>query len=236
MAVSVTALPSKFASVNPKYMTPGVLHVHDVAVGLAFFLGVSAISDDESWPTRSLDLRWRLPSTQTRHRLRPLRVVFPQQSFESVKDYEAMSSSCRWSVVGPCRCLRRSGERHVRPDYGYTVLFGIGGVLSSVSAPTLPPGGMFFMLTWNCPRPRVLRGAETSSTTPRFLCPTCRPHRFKHRNKRPRINPGALCVSVSSSGVQVSPSAFGVGGTSSDAVALEESDRLQPRRRPCPRP
>ena len=156
------ALPSKFASVNPKYMTPGFSTFMTCAVGLAFFLGVSAISDDilaDSILSISLAIAFYYSLTAF-----ACVWYFRKQSFESVKDFMVMFFMPLVGGLALAAAFVVSAKNMFDPDYGYTVLFGIGGVfVIGIGCLLL---GVVLMLTWNAIAPAFFRGETLKHDTP----------------------------------------------------------------------
>jgi amino acid transporter len=157
------ALPKRFASVHPKYHTPGFSTFMTAAVGLTFFIVVNAISEDILADTiYSIGL-----AIAFYYSLTAIACVwyFRRQAFAGVREFGTMflmpligGISLAVSFILFARLL------WVDPEQSYTIIFGVGGVFVLGIGSLLL--GVVLMIIWNVLAPAFFKGETLRADTP----------------------------------------------------------------------
>ncbi|MCU1607165.1 MAG: putative amino acid permease [Modestobacter sp.] len=146
------ALPSSFARIHPRYLTPSVSTIWMGIVSIAFYVGLTIVSDnvlqDSIVATGMLiafyygltgfACAWQFRRGRRTVRDRLMRVVLP------------LLGGLFMLLVFVLACVE-----YAHPDYGETVFFGVGGVfVVGVGALLL---GVALMAAWNAVAPAFFR-------------------------------------------------------------------------------
>ena len=155
------AIPSSFARIHPKYMTPTVSTVVMGAVSIIFYVGLTLISENvlgDSIAAVGLMIAFYYGLTGFaavwfyRHDL-----------FKSGRDF-AMKGL--FPFLGGLLLLGAfviASYQYAQPDYGSTTLWGIGGVFIIGIGALL--SGVVLMIIWNMIAPAFFRGETLSKRT-----------------------------------------------------------------------
>jgi amino acid transporter len=158
------AIPQMFARIHPKYLSPSVSTVWMGALSIAFYVGLTLVSDNvlqDSILAVGIMIAFYYGMTgfacawEFRHDLHTgrdvvMRLVFP--------------------LLGGLLLLGVFIEaciQYADPAYGYTVLFGVGGVFV-IGIGTLVLG-VVLMVIWNAVAPAFFRGETLREGTPELL-------------------------------------------------------------------
>jgi amino acid transporter len=152
------ALPSSFARIHPRYLTPSVSTVWMGAVSIAFYVGLTVVSENvlqDSIVATGMLIAFYYGLTgfacawQFRRRLRTARDVL-------VRVVLPLAGGVLMLLVFVLACLE-----YADPEYGETVFFGVGGVfVVGVGSLLL---GVLLMVTWNAVAPAFFRGETMRS-------------------------------------------------------------------------
>jgi len=156
------AAPAKFGDVNPKYHTPGFSTFMTSAVGLTFFIVVSAVSENALEDTiEAIGL-----AIAFYYSLTAFACVwyFRKQAFKHVKNFFPMFFMPLVGGLALAFAFLYSAREMINPDYGLTVLFGIGGVFVIGIGSLLL--GVVLMIVWNIIAPPFFRGETLTTDTP----------------------------------------------------------------------
>jgi amino acid transporter len=147
------ALPSSFARIHPRYLTPSVSTVWMGAVSIAFYVGLTLVSENvlqDSITATGMLIAFYYGLTgfacawQFRRRLRSARDVL-------VRFLLPLAGGVLMLAVFVLACVE-----YADPEYGETVFFGVGGVfVVGVGALLL---GVLLMVAWNAVAPAFFRG------------------------------------------------------------------------------
>lgn len=155
------AIPSAFARIHPKYMTPTVSTIMMGAVSIIFYVGLTLISENvlgDSIAAVGLMIAFYYGLTGFaavwfyRHDL-----------FKSGRDF-AMKGL--FPFLGGLLLLGAfviASYQYAQPDYGSTTLWGIGGVFIIGIGALL--SGVVLMIIWNMIAPAFFRGETLSKRT-----------------------------------------------------------------------
>jgi amino acid transporter len=147
------ALPPSFARIHPRHLTPSVSTIWMGAVSIAFYVGLTIVSDDvlqDSIVATGMLIAFYYGLTafacawQFRHDLRTLRDLLRR---------------CVLPLLGGVVMLTvfvLACVEYADPEYGSTVVFGVGGVfVVGIGALLL---GVLLMVAWNAVAPAFFRG------------------------------------------------------------------------------
>lgn len=156
------ALPSRFAQVSPKYMTPGFSTFVSCAIGLTFYVLVGIVSDnilEDTISSIALAIAFYYALTGF-----SCAWYFRKDAFLSVRSFFMMFL---FPLVGGLILTLTfifSAIQMWSPDYGTTSLFGVGGVfvigIGSLAV------GVVLMLIWQMRAPAFFRGETLKHDTP----------------------------------------------------------------------
>jgi len=148
------ALPSSFATIHPRYLTPTVSTIWMGAVSIAFYVGMTLVSENvlaDSIAAVGLMIAFYYGITGFaavwfyRHHL-----------FDSLRDFLMKGL---WPFLGGTMLLTAfviASYQYAQPDYGYTTLWGVGGVFVLGIGSLLL--GVVLMYIWNAMAPAFFRG------------------------------------------------------------------------------
>lgn len=164
------ALPSAFARIHPRYLTPSVSTIWMGAVSIAFYVGLTVVSDNvlqDSITATGMLIAFYYGLTgfacawQFRRRLRSVRDVL-------VRFLLPLTGGVLMLLVFVLACVE-----YADPEYGETVLFGVGGVfVVGIGALLL---GVLLMVAWNAVAPAFSRGETMPRGSGDLLSGTGRP-------------------------------------------------------------
>jgi amino acid transporter len=155
------ALPESFARVHPRYLTPSVSTVWMGAVSIAFYVGLTLISENVLqdsilavglliafyYGLTGFACAWEFRRDLRTPRDVAMRLVIP------------LLGGLLLLGVFVLACIE-----YADPQYGYTVLFGVGGAFV-IGVGTLLFGGVL-MAIWNAVAPAYFRGETLGDLTP----------------------------------------------------------------------
>jgi len=148
------ALPSSFANIHPRYLTPTVSTIWMGAVSILFYVGMTLVSENvlaDSIAAVGLMIAFYYGLTGFaavwfyRHHI-----------FDSVRDFFMKGL---WPLLGGVMLLTAfviASYQYAQPDYGYTTLWGVGGVFVLGIGSLLL--GVVLMYIWNAVAPAFFRG------------------------------------------------------------------------------
>jgi amino acid transporter len=152
------ALPPSFARIHPRYLTPSVSTVWMGAVSIAFYVGLTVVSENvlqDSIVATGMLIAFYYGLTgfacawQFRRRLRSARDVL-------VRVVLPLAGGVLMLLVFVLACIE-----YADPEYGETVFFGVGGVfVVGVGSLLL---GVLLMVAWNAVAPAFFRGETIRS-------------------------------------------------------------------------
>jgi amino acid transporter len=152
------ALPSPFARIHPRYLTPSVSTVWMGAVSIAFYVGLTVVSENvlqDSIVATGMLIAFYYGLTgfacawQFRRRLRSARDVL-------VRVVLPLAGGVLMLLVFVLACIE-----YADPEYGETVFFGVGGVFAVGVGSLLL--GVLLMVAWNAVAPAFFRGETMRS-------------------------------------------------------------------------
>ena len=156
------ALPSRFADVNPKYHSPGFSTVVMAVVATVFYIGFKFISEDILADTiLSIGLAIAFYYAITGF---SCAWYFRRDMFLGVRDFFVLFLLPLLGGLIMAAVFVRSAFDMYDPDYGYTVLMGIGGVFVMGMGALL--AGVVVMIIWNIVAPPFFRGETLHRDTP----------------------------------------------------------------------
>lgn len=148
------ALPSSFAKIHPKYLTPTVSTIWMGIVSIVFYVGMTIVSENilsDTIAAVGLMIAFYYGLTGFaavwfyRHHI-----------FDSARDFFMKGL---WPFLGGVMLLTAfviASYQYAQPDYGTTSLFGIGGVFMIGIGSLLL--GVVLMVIWNAVAPAFFRG------------------------------------------------------------------------------
>jgi len=155
------ALPSSFAKIHPRYLTPTVSTIWMGAVSIVFYVGMTLVSENvlaDSIAAVGLMIAFYYGLTGFaavwfyRHHL-----------FDSLRDFLMKGL---WPFLGGVMLLTAfviASYQYAQPDYGYTTLWGVGGVFVLGIGSLLL--GVILMYVWNAMAPAFFRGETLPKRT-----------------------------------------------------------------------
>jgi len=156
------ALPSRFARVHPKYLTPSFSTLMMAVVSISFYLGFKALSDNLLQDTiLSISL-----SIAFYYAITALSAVwmFRRESFHSVRFFFTRFLLPLLGGLSLGGVFVYSAIEMWQPDYGSTTLFGVGGVFVMGVGALLV--GVVLMFVWQVIAPAFFRGETLTKETP----------------------------------------------------------------------
>lgn len=156
------ALPSKFADVHPRFKSPSFSTVIMAVVAVVFYVGFKYVSEDMLADTiLSIGLAIAFYYSITGL---SCAWYFRKDMFLSVKDFFTLFLLPLLGGLIMAGVFVKSAIDMYDPDYGYTVLFDIGGVFVMGMGALL--AGVVFMIIWNIIAPPFFRGETLHRDTP----------------------------------------------------------------------
>jgi amino acid transporter len=158
------ALPTSFARIHPRYLTPSVSTIWMGAVSIVFYVGLTLVSDNvlqDSIAATGMLIAFYYGLTgfacawQFRRRLRSARDVL-------VRLVLPLAGGALMLVVFVLACIE-----YADPGYGETVFFGVGGVFVVGLGSLLL--GLLLMAAWNAVAPAFFRGETMRRDTQELL-------------------------------------------------------------------
>ena len=148
------ALPSSFAKIHPRFLTPTVSTIWMGAVSIAFYVGMTLVSENVLGDTiAAVGLMIAFYYGLTGFAA----VWFYRHSlFNSLRDFLMKGL---WPFLGGVMLLTAfviASYQYAQPDYGSTTLWGIGGVFVLGIGSLLL--GVVLMMIWNAMAPAFFRG------------------------------------------------------------------------------
>ncbi|MEI8083673.1 MAG: APC family permease, partial [Actinomycetes bacterium] len=156
------ALPARFATVSPKYMTPAFSTFLTCGIGLAFYIGMSIISENVLQDTiLSISLAIAFYYALTGY---SCVWYFRGESFLSLRSFLVKFLFPLLGAVMLTVAFVVSAAQMWSPSYGDTSYFGIGGVfiigIGSLAV------GVVLMFLWQLRAPAFFRGETLQTDTP----------------------------------------------------------------------
>ncbi len=156
------ALPAKFAEVHPRFKSPSFSTVIMAVVAIVFYVGFKYISEDMLADTiLSIGLAIAFYYAVTGF---SCAWYFRKDMFLGVRDFLVLFLLPLLGAVIMTAVFVKSAIDMYDPDYGYTVLFDIGGVFVMGIGSLL--AGVVFMIIWNVIAPPFFRGETLHHDTP----------------------------------------------------------------------
>lgn len=155
------ALPSQFGAVN-RYLAPSFSTLMMGVVGSAFYVGFKLISDNILQDTiLSIGL-----AIAFYYGITAFAAVwyFRKEAFRGIRDFFMLFLFPLIGGLVLTAVFFKSAYDMLDPDYGYTTLFGVGGVFVMGVGSLLI--GVVFMLLWNWKAPAFFRGETLHRDTP----------------------------------------------------------------------
>src|SRR3954468_1926525 len=158
------AIPAMFARIHPRYLSPSVSTVWMGALSIAFYVGLTLVSDNvlqDSILAVGIMIAFYYGLTgfacawEFRHDLHTARDVVMRLVFPLLGGLSLLG-------VFVEACIQ-----YADPDYGYTVIFGVGGVFVMGIGTLLL--GVVLMFVWNAIAPAFFRGEPLREGTPELL-------------------------------------------------------------------
>jgi len=156
------ALPARFASVSPKYLTPGFSTFVACAIGLTFYVGMKIISDnflEDSIESISLAIAFYYALTAF-----SCVWYFRRESFANAKSFIFVFLLPLIGGLALTLIFFISAYQMLDPEYGLSTYFGIGGVFVIGVGSLLV--GVVLMLLWQWRAPAFFRGETLKHDTP----------------------------------------------------------------------
>lgn len=156
------ALPSRFAQVSPKYMTPGFSTFVTCAIGLTFYVVMKFVSDNILEDTiSSISLAIALYYALTAF---SCAWYFRKEARTSFKNFFIVIFLPTVGGIILSFVFVASAVQMWSPDYGYGSLFGVGSVFIIGIGSLLV--GVVLMFLWQLKAPAFFRGETLTHDTP----------------------------------------------------------------------
>ena len=156
------ALPPKFADVHPRFKSPSFSTVIMAVVAIVFYVGFKYISEDMLADTiLSIGLAIAFYYAITGY---SCAWYFRKDIFLGVREFFTLFFLPLLGALIMTAVFVKSAIDMYNPDYGYTVLFDIGGVF--VMGVGALAAGVVCMIIWNILAPPFFRGETLHRDTP----------------------------------------------------------------------
>ena len=156
------ALPDRFAAVHPKYLSPWFSTLIMAVVAIVFYVGFKWISEDMLADTiLSIGLAIAFYYAVTGF---SAAWYFRKDIFLGVREFFSLFLLPLLGALIMTGVFLQSAYDMYDPDYGYTVLLGIGGVFVMGVGALLV--GVALMIVWNIVAPPFFRGETLHHDTP----------------------------------------------------------------------